>query len=189
MRRLKRRGFTLSEVLISIAILSIGAFGALSALSFGLFSSGQASQMSFAQSYNKKILELIQSGLINYDEGNAANPLVVLRTTSPLNPAVADPGWRALDDAVLSAGVTDLWGSSVNDRKNWLNESGKYQCNVAISPIKGPSGSDVTGYSAAVADEKYLCQIRLVTVTTRWNARGVWKSLSTAGYLIIGARP
>jgi prepilin-type N-terminal cleavage/methylation domain-containing protein len=189
MRRLKRRGFTLTEILISIAILSIGALGAISALSFGLFSSQQASQQTFAQSYTKKVLELLESNTLPYTQYCANGTYANSNTTIPSSDEAAGSGnWTALDAGPLASTgtVINLWGASGSiDLTRWQNEAPKYESCIFVAPVANSAGTLVPTVVGAAQDDAYLAGLRLVTVLVRWNVRGVWKTLQTQAYIII----
>lgn len=193
MRPLKRRGFTLSEILIAIAILSIGALGAISALSFGLFSSQQASQQTFAQTYAKKVIELLESNTLSYTQFCANGTYANSNTTLPSDQEPGGSGnWTALDAGPLASTnttgtVTNLWGApGSNDLTNWQNESAKYQSCIFVAPATNSAGTPITTLSATSSvNDQFVSQLRLVTVMVRWNLRGVWKSIQTSAYIIV----
>lgn len=177
--RSRRAAFSLSELLIALAVIAVAALGMLSALSFGLLSTQYAGQTSFAVAYNKKVIELIQSGAV---------PLNAIATIGP--PASPDEAynsanWRALDGGSLAqtgGAIQQLWGLNSQEYDQWKDEARQCQVNVSFDRL-------VSGYTAAPVDSKYLNQLGRLTLTTRWPNKGSWRFVRTEAFHVVPATP
>ena len=182
--RLNRRkgAFTLVEVMISIAVISIGMLGALSAIAFGLRASDRGSKGTFALNANQRILEMMlnsfpapgpvsTNGSLNAGPGKLfpdADPLGVFDqpATSPLwHPLYAAPPGNPF---LLRHFVPD---SRPVDQVGFAANATQYQCNINVkyAPF-------VAGVPSARSN------MVVYTVTTRWRDKGYWRSIGTMAY-------
>ncbi len=180
MRR-RTLGFSITEVLISIAVLAISITGVLAALAYDAFSAEQSGAYTFAVNYSRRILDLMQSGQID-----PTAPGFITATTPAAvdsNPGNDGTNWRDLDDGLLNGGgAINLWGAPGSvERQRFDIEKLKYGVNLAqqrVQPTK-TSGSP----------NNYKNLLMELTVTTRWRVRRGFRSVQLRGYYATSETP
>ncbi len=176
MRRPKKRGFTLAEVLVSIAVLTISISGVLSALAYDAFSSEQSGAYTFALNYTRRVLDLMQSGQID--------PLVfpasgtpALVTSNNNNDGV---NWRDLDAGLLGTGggTLNFWGAPGSKELMRFNiEKQKYGVNIVQQRV-------VPAVVGANPTDHFKNLLVDIFVTTRWRQRSGFRSVQLRGYYV-----
>ncbi|MBX3168528.1 MAG: prepilin-type N-terminal cleavage/methylation domain-containing protein [Candidatus Eremiobacteraeota bacterium] len=175
---MKRRkvGFTLAEVLVSIAVLTIAISGVLAALAYDAFSAEQGGNYTYALNYSRRVLDLLQS--------NQLDPL----TPGFMGTTLADPNtpgpndnvnWRDLDNGLLQGGaVINLWGAPGSvERQRFDIEKNRYGVNLVARRLK----KTVTVGDVAT---NYQNQLVELTVTTRWKARRGFRFVRLRGFYV-----
>lgn len=162
------RAFTLVEVLIAIAVISVGILGAMAALAFGMMASRDTAQHSTALNYNRRMIELIYTSTTFFRDMNNNPP------ASPNDPGDS-PNWLHLYyDPARPDGVTRPVGlltwfqlsdwAEVGTRAadNFQREEQKYRVNIARV-------QDVV-QAAPPADDPRARLFRII-VQTRWREK------------------
>jgi prepilin-type N-terminal cleavage/methylation domain-containing protein len=173
-----KRGFTLSETLISIAVLAIALTGVLAALAYDVTSAEQNGAHSFANSYNRKVLDLIQTNQIAFDQ-----ICLVGQQPAPLNGALDGTTWKALDAGVLAnpTGVSNFWGQGA-DLVRWDTNKTRFHTNMVANRLM----PNYTGQPFQVRFQNLLVE---VVITTRWPNKGQWRSSQLRAYHSTGEQP
>lgn len=175
--RRRLRGFTLGECLVSIAILSIAISGVLAALAFDVTSSEQNGALTFANSYNRKILDLIQNNQLDY------KAISVVGTWPPQPASITAPldgtNWKKLDgDALLATGggVTNFWGAPGSvEFQRWQIEKERYHTNIVSARV-------VENFGSVASGERFKNLLVEILITTRWANKGSWRSTQLRGF-------
>lgn len=173
-RKPGRYGFTLAEVLITIAVISIGFLGTMAALAFGMTASRDTAQHTLALNYNRRILELLFSKVI---------PTTQLTNTDPADPGVNFPDataeeavWRRLyyrPTFTLPSGLSDWFalsdwypGSTTTgpEAKKFVVDSERYRVNVTYR-------RDIVGGSEVSANTDPKYNLLHIVIQTRWRER------------------
>lgn len=177
MRR-KKRGFSLAEVLVSIAVLTISISGVLAALAYDAFSAEQSGSYTYALNYTRRMLDLMQSGQILPDRVTSATTPAAIDS----NPNNDGTNWRDLDAGLLAGGgAVDLWGAPGSvERQRFDIEKQKFGVNIALDRV-------VPDQSKVVTAEKYKNQLVEVVVTTRWRQRRGFRFVRLRGYYATAA--
>ena len=183
MRKRHRRGFTIVEILIAIAVITIALFGTIAAIAYGLRASDLGRTNTFAIGVNRKIEELILGGNYqlpntNFTSGNFLTEadLALAYGTSPWRPlyytgAAVVNDWFKLADY----GFLDL---NSGDARKFVAESPIYELHVHIAPLST---------TASTVDSR----VSRIAITTRWhdktrgngsNPAAGWKSITTTAY-------
>ena len=120
MVHLNRGGFSLSEVLISIAVISIGMLGLMSAMLFGTKASSHAQRSSQAANYAREIIEFIRmrdwaasppTGLVDVSDATrkALGAAPLNGSTGATFTIPADANYTRNIQITPVAGLTDLY--------------------------------------------------------------------------------
>ena len=181
------RGFSIVEVLVSIAVLAIALTGVLAALAYDAFSAEQGGAYTFAVSYSRRILDLMQSGQIDPTVPGFADSWPPATPPFPVNGSnAANDGtvWRNLDAGLLNGGgAVDFWGAPGSvELARFNNEKNKYGVNLASHRLE-PS------LSGASINNKYKNAILEICVTTRWLQRKRFRTVSLRGYSVTSYSP
>jgi prepilin-type N-terminal cleavage/methylation domain-containing protein len=194
--KLRKRGFTLSELLISVAIISIAMLAALASLSFGIKASDQSGHTTEALNLERRILELILSGCHPPYSSAIASPGIVYTVANGFGPyqngvPLAPPttgnpnSWIPLSTFV-NAGVspfapTDFLNpADPNDAMRMSEQASRYFVNIGAQQHQPWSGET----APSAAGDPTLCTEGLlfdVEVDVGWWEKGVWKTLYTQG--------
>lgn len=164
------RGFTIPEILIAIAVITIAMLGTIAAIAFGLRAARVGGDDSVALSVNRKIVELIlqnqySPGLSVFNHG-PADPTAA-RGTSPWRPLYDSSGgsqWFSLNDYG--------YNNNSEDQQNFVSNSEKYELDVSC--VKQSPANSLS------VDKAFY----LITVQTRWQDKGRWRSLKTEAYSV-----
>lgn len=148
----RQKGFTIAEVLITIAVISVAFLGTIAALAFGMTASRDTSQHTVALNYNRRMIELVYTGGYIKTPPGAGDP-IALTTPAPVNVPFNDARWRQLyylpsrPDGIPNPFPSDKWfelGDWFAPRPNGvqynyaeaqrfvLNEEQRYQVNLTI---------------------------------------------------------
>lgn len=182
--RRKAGGFTLTEVLIAIAVLSIAILGTIAAIAFGLRASKVGGQDSVALSINRKVMELILQNqyspsltiFTSAGEVKDASGFTAARNSPDWHPLYssgtngAPAGWFQLSDYGYTPGT--------DDTKRFVMETEGIQLNVKT---KAAPSSVPVAYTEYDVDAKHFYEI---IVTTRWQDKSRWRWLQTRAFSV-----
>lgn len=188
-KKTRKRGFTIAECLISIAVLAICLSGVLAALAFDAFSSEQTGFLTFATGYNRRILDLMQSGQLDpttISVTGAPAPTdgtVVggLRRPPPIDGTI----WRALDQGLLGTGggAANFWGAPGSaELQRFDIEKGRYRVNIVANRL-------IPNFTGAAVETRYRNQLSEIVITTLWQARQGIRTARLRGYYATSPNP
>ena len=181
--RRQRGGFSLAEVLISIAVLSIGILGTVAALAFGLRATDLGARTTVAVNLNRKMLEMILSQASSYTIISANNvsfanfdgPVPSSWAGSTSDPYIDTPfaqtggiGWHRLDAAPFDAGV-------------FVNTADPKELKRFNDEILPNFERNITGEPLSSSTAEFGHYMARVVVTTRWRDKGEYKYVRTEG--------
>ena len=182
-RKAKRKsGFSIVEVMVSIAILAICLTGVLAALAYDAFSAEQGGAYSFAVGYSRRVLDLMQSGQIDptvpglADRWPPATPPFPLTSSNSANDGII---WRDLDEGLLNGGgAVNLWGAPGSvERQRFDIEKNKYGVNLASQRL-------VPTVAGATLENKYKNALVELAVTTRWLNKKHFRTVTLRGFYV-----
>lgn len=194
MRRSRLRGFTIAEILITIAIISIAFLGTMAALAFGMTATRDTAQHTTALNYNRRMIELLYSKPSIYSGGG-----ITEGPPAPVDAPRDDPQWKRLyylpdPSRTLPSGV-DAWfelsdwyrdattGLPSNDAKQFMLEEHKYQVNIVKQAVDttNPSTNPATAVFRVIVTTRWS---EKVGVTAGGSDRNRWRFMRTeAGYV------
>ena len=184
--RRKERGMSLSEILISIMILSIGILGTLGSLTYGLRSASHGEMYTQAVGFNRQIIEMMMGGGIDpvagggvlktaasgiNDAAAVSNPLRP-PTQAVLQAASLTNGWRRLTAPPFDR--IDLWvpgtkfGQNTSEVKRFQDVAQNFERLIYLQYV-----------NAAAPGSSYEGQLVQITSTIRWRDKLSWKSVTT----------
>jgi prepilin-type N-terminal cleavage/methylation domain-containing protein len=185
-RPTRRRGFTIAEVLITIAIISVAFLGTMAALAFGMTATRDTAQHTTALNYNRRMIELLYNKPSIWASFPDSAPAAIdaprdsgdwrhLYYREPQRPRPAGLDfWYELSDWYPDA----MNLNPSNEAKQFLIEEPKYQVNIVRRQLEStnPTTNPATGVWRFI-------------VTTRWSEKvGVpgtgtdiskWRSMRT----------
>lgn len=193
MRRRGHKGFSITEVLVAIAVLAISITGVLAALAFDAFSSEQSSFISFANSYNRRVMDMLQ--IKQFDPTLGSPPVIILQSTYPPTVYSPDPAtfpwgnagneWKDLDAGFLAdaGGVVNFWGAPGSpELARFTVEKRRYEVSIVGARVV----AQVTGDTNAPSRSRNT--LVEVVVTTRWFAKRGIRFARLRGYYSIAAQ-
>ena len=151
----KKKGFTIVEVMISIAVISVALLGTLSALAFGVRATDLTTHNTEAEAIQRRILELILCG-------GPKGPVVGGGALNNGAGSVYDNQWRSLTTFANTAPMSpnDFISSlDTQDVRRFAETSGKYQVLVKLEQCDGSATVDPANYKSTLVN---------VTVGVRW---------------------
>jgi len=170
LRRRRQSGFSIIEILMAIAVITIAIFGTISAIAFGLRASDLGKTNTFAIGVNRKVLELILGG--NYQLPNAYFSAGTLSASALTDPH-GTPPWRPLyvnsDNFWFKLADYGYSDPNAPEARKFITESVNYELHISIAPV-----SAVT----STVDSR----LRHIIATTRWRDKTGWKSIQTEAY-------
>jgi prepilin-type N-terminal cleavage/methylation domain-containing protein len=193
---LRPRGFTLSELLISVAIISIAMLAALASLTFGIKATDQSGHTTEALNLERRIMEVILSGchppvtagpaLVYIPAnhfGSYANGTPPAAPVAGVNWPTAGTSWiplsQFLNNNVSPFTATDFENSQdANDALRIQDQSTRYYVNISSQQHPPWSGE---GAAAATGDPS-LASTALFDVEVDvgwWEKSTAWKTIST----------
>ena len=145
------KGFTIVEVLITIAVVSVAFLGTMAALAFGMTASRDTSQHTVALNYNRRMIELVYAGGYIKATPGSSDP-IALGPPAAIDLPYNDTHWRQLyylpsrPDNLSNPFPTDKWfelGDWFAPRPNGVQydypeaqrfqlEEQKYQVNLTV---------------------------------------------------------
>lgn len=164
------RGFTIAEILISIAVITIALLGTIAAIAYGLRASRVGGDDSVAVSINRKVIELILQNqfsatlpAFNHAPADPDAP----RATGGWQPLYLDTGgtWFRLSDYGFTSGTPEA--------TRFIRDTQDFELDVSSQPPPAPSPAN-----DLAVDQKFF----LITVTTRWQDKHRWRWLRTETY-------
>jgi prepilin-type N-terminal cleavage/methylation domain-containing protein len=193
--RFKRRqdGFTLAELLISIAIISVALLGTLSSLAFGIKASDSSADQTQALNLDRRMLELILVGgtkgpVITLSSSNVATynftgaPWNNPGTAAGFGPAPGPTDARWVPLSSILANTAPPFAST--DFLNALDTMDTTRINVAaqLFKIRITAGAHVFGSGAvqtgiATTPNNYLTDVQ---VDVGWWEKTFWKTVTTS---------
>ncbi|MBT9588186.1 prepilin-type N-terminal cleavage/methylation domain-containing protein [bacterium] len=169
-RRSKRQGFSILEILIAIAVITVAIFGTIAAIAFGLRASDLGRTNTFAIGVNRKVIELILGG--NYQLPNTyfqvgalvAADMSVPYGTAPWRPlyVTGDNFWFRLTDFGYS-------NPASGDATKFVTEAPSYELHVFIEPVSTTTSS-------------FDSRLKHIIATTRWRDKTGWKNIQTEAF-------
>lgn len=180
MRR-RKSGFTIAEVLVSIAVLTISLTGVLAALAYDAFSADQSGMYSYAVNYTRRVLDLMQSGQVD----PTAPGFITATAPAAMGPVTMGndgTNWRELDASPLNPGL--IWGAVGSvERHRFDIEKQRYGVNLAARRL-------VNRVSTEPDVRKRFQNLLLeVTVTTRWRQRNAFRFVRMRGFCVTSELP
>lgn len=175
-RSLRRQvGFTIIEILIAIAVITIAIFGTIAAIGFGLRASDLGKTNTFAIGINRKVLELILGGTYQLPNSNFTGGALA-SDGSDYTKAYGQTPWKPL---LYSGGsVINTWfkpadfgypDDTTAEAQKFIEQAKQYELHINIAPVS----SDTS---------KVDSRLNQITVTTRWRDKTGWKHIETIAY-------
>ncbi|MBS2036902.1 prepilin-type N-terminal cleavage/methylation domain-containing protein [bacterium] len=179
MRR-RKRGFTITEVLVSIAVLTISLTGVLAALAYDAFSADQSGMQTYAVNYTRRVLDLMQSGQVD----PTAPGFITATTPASISSNANNDGtnWRDLDAPPLNPGL--IWGAAGSvELQRFQIEKQRYGINLAARRLVPNSSAEP---NVALRYKNLLLEI---TATTRWRQRRGFRFVRMRGFCVTSEQP
>jgi type II secretory pathway pseudopilin PulG len=170
-RRRRQTGFTIIEILISIAVITIAIFGTVAAIAFGLRASELGKTNTFSIGVNRKVSELLLGG--NYPLPNPnfqAGELAVADMTSPFGTAPWRPLYRTGDNTWFKLADYGYINPASPDAQKFITEAPGYELHVWW------------GFLPAAPATHPDSRLRRIVVTTRWRDKSGWKNVQTEAF-------
>lgn len=110
----RQKGFTIIEVLITIAVVSVAFLGTIAALAFGMTASRDTSLHTVALNYNRRMIELVYGGGFIKTPPGSSDP-IALDVPASINESINSSKWRQLyylparPDGIANPFPTDKW--------------------------------------------------------------------------------
>jgi prepilin-type N-terminal cleavage/methylation domain-containing protein len=187
-------GFTIAEVLVSIAILAVALTGVLAALAYDAFAAEQAGNYTYALNYSRKIMDLLQSGQIDplvYAQNVGSESGIPAVTSNQGNDGT---NWHNLDGGlnnILNTGNqlnNDFWGlPGSGERKRFDVEKLKYGVNFCYFRERTTPGAAAAAAGSDDVNNGFKNLLVNLVVTTRWRVRRGFRSIRLRSFYVTTA--